>query len=230
MSWQLEYSEYSDQSDNTENCKRHGLVLTVLIRHNRRFWSDFLLFFSHNSSKGDKIRYDCHQVNHVHNVFTEFHFAWTSKKSHKKFKCEPNYAQSLHYKEWIRYIWHLKHIKFEIKDYICNNYFIFLHFSTIGSCVEDFVMLELWQSFQAKYNYGQKDDEHWDDGDYPGMLTGLRVLKQQPNTTLEIICWQWLFFFLNKSLIFSEFGNYLYSKMISNENNLNLLIALSPNS
>ena len=54
---------------------------------------------------------------------------------------------------------------------------VFLHFGTIGSCVEDFVMFELRQSFQTEYHYWEKNNEDRDDGDYPGVLTGLGILE-----------------------------------------------------
>ena len=83
-------------------------------------------------------------------------------------------------------------------------YLILLYFGSVGSCIENFVMLELRQSFQAKYHDGKEDDEDRDDRHNSGMLAGLRVLKQQPHFALEVICWKGLFLLLDESFIFPE--------------------------
>ena len=62
-------------------------------------------------------------------------------------------------------------------DELWLTHLVFLHFGTIGSCVEDFVMFELRESLQTEYHYGEKNDEDRDDGDYPGVLTGLGILE-----------------------------------------------------
>ena len=84
------------------------------------------------------------------------------------------------------------------------SYLILLYFGSVGSCIENFVMLELRQSFQAKYHDGKEDDEDWDDRHNSGMLAGLRVLKQQPHFALEVICRKGLFLLLDESFIFPE--------------------------
>ena len=83
-------------------------------------------------------------------------------------------------------------------------YLILLYFSSVGSCIENFVMLELRQSFQAEYHDGEEDDEDWDDCHDSGMLAGLGVLKQQPNFALEVVCRKGFFFLLDESFIFPE--------------------------
>lgn len=107
---------------------------------------------------------------------------------------------------------------------------ILLDFGAIGSCVENFVMFKLWQSLKAEYHDGEEDDEHRDDGDYPGVLTGLGVLEQQPHPPLEIIGGERFLLLFDKTFIFP--GNKKQSAPSENtfSEYLNLFIALSPNS
>ena len=88
------------------------------------------------------------------------------------------------------------------KKNICH--LIFLDFGTIGSCVEDFVMFEFRQSLQTEYHDWEEDNEDRDDGHYPGVLTGLWILEQQPNPSLQIIGGEGFLLFLDESFIFPK--------------------------
>ena len=66
-------------------------------------------------------------------------------------------------------------------------------------------MFEFRQSLQAEYHDGEENNEDRDDGDYPGVLTRLRILEQQPNPSLQIIGGEGFLLFLDESFIFPEY-------------------------
>lgn len=81
MSGQLEYSKHSHESDHSEDGQGHGLVC-LLVGHDRRLRRYDLLLLGHDGGEGDEVRDDGNEVDHVHNVFTELHLAWTRQKPH----------------------------------------------------------------------------------------------------------------------------------------------------
>ena len=81
MSGQLEYSKHSHKSDHSEDGQGHGLV-GLLVWHHRRLGRDHLLLLGHDGGQGDEVGDDGNEVDHVHNVFTELHFARTGQKPH----------------------------------------------------------------------------------------------------------------------------------------------------
>lgn len=88
-------------------------------------------------------------------------------------------------------------------------YLIFFNLSSVGSCVENFVVFELWQSFQAEYHNGQQNHKNRDDCHDSSVLAGLGVLEQQPDAPLKIVGRQGLLLLFNKAFVLPENRNKL---------------------
>lgn len=133
----------------------------------------------------DKVRNDSDYIDDVHYVAEEIEFVGTREEADREFEREPDDAYRLDEEERVRDVGHL----------------VLFDLCAVGGRVEDFVVFELRQSFQAEDDDGQKDDEHGYDGDDSGRLRTLRVLEQQPHLSLELVRRQRLLFFLDEPLV-----------------------------
>lgn len=98
-----------------------------------------VLLLGHHRRQGDEVRNDRDDVDDVHHVSEEIEFVRTRQKTYRQFEREPDDTYSFNEKEWVRNIGH----------------FVFFDLGAVSCGVEDFVVLEFRQRFEAEDDDGE---------------------------------------------------------------------------
>ena len=160
--WQLENSKDADQSDDTKHGERHGLVVGLS------------LFLREKSTESYEVRYDCEQVDNVHDVAEESEVIGAGGKPNYQFWREPDDARRFDNEERI----------ILARSVVFDEHFGNTQLATVGSWIWDVSRVkvtELWEGFKAENNNWQKDDHYRQQRNQPCSHRALWIFNQQPN-------------------------------------------------
>ncbi len=164
MTTQLEDAEHTHQPNDSQNGQRRGLVVL------------FLLVSKHRTQR-DEVGYDGHDVDHVHDALEELELERTTAEPEYEFEREPHDAYGLDDEEG------LVEVRYVVLD---DGERLVRAVVEVGYLVA----FEVWQCFNAEYDYARQDHGHGDHGHQAGPLRRLRVLEQQPYVALQLVRWQ----------------------------------------